>query len=89
MEIKTQLINLGDNQAGTLRLKKKLDINYGSIRVEGENFIHYTRKGIDEIFHQDADKQKAKQIKATGEAAMIASGHIAVTPISEIESILH
>lgn len=86
--MKTRLQNLGDNHAGALRLTNGSEINYGSKRVEGETFVHYTRKGLDEIFHQNADKEKAKQLLESDESILIASGHVAITPISDINEIL-
>lgn len=86
--MKTRLQNLGNNHAGAIRLTNGNEINYGSKRVEGETFIHYTRKGLDEIFHQNADKEKAKQLLESDENALISSGHLAKTPISEIQEIL-
>lgn len=86
--MKTRLRNLGDNHAGAIRLTNGTEINYGSKRVEGETFVHYTRKGLDEIFHNDANKVKAKKLLESDEATLIASGHLTKTPISEIQEIL-
>lgn len=87
--MKKRLQNLGDNHAGTIRLTNGTEINYGSKRVENDAFVHYTRKGLDEIFHVNADKEKAKELLEFDEATLITSGHLAKTPISEIQEILH
>ena len=86
--MKTRLQNLRDNHAGALRLTNGIEINYGSKRVEDHYFVHYTKKGLDEIFNQNANKEKAKELLESDEATLFASGHLVKTAISEIQEIL-
>jgi|GEM_PF-4062758 hypothetical protein len=44
------LQKLTPNQAGTMKLKDGSTANYGSIRIENDRFVHYTGKGLRELF---------------------------------------
>lgn len=86
--MKTELIKLGSNHAGVLLLTSAKKTNYGSIRVEGENFVHYTGLGLREIWPQNGETERSKELKMYNEYKLIKLGHIALTPIVEIAQIL-
>lgn len=86
--MKNQLQNLGDNYAGVMRLKNGTRANFGSIRVEDENFIHYSGKGLREMFPQDGkETEQSRALKKLDEQSLMKSQHIMSTPISEIAAI--
>lgn len=69
-------------------------LNYGVIFNENGKIIHWTGKGLREAFPINPDedqKKRALEILALLEAnaaSLIASGHIAVTPHSEIVKVI-
>lgn len=80
-----------DNHAGVMILKNGQSANYGSIRVENNNAIHWTGKGLREAWPQtpnDEQRKLATELQKKEERDLIASGHIAVTPLSEIQTVL-
>ena len=85
--MKNQLKNM-NNYAGVLQLKNGSKVNFGSIRAEGENFVHYTGKGLQEMFTQNGrEADLSRSLKKLDEQSLIKSGHIVITPISDIASI--
>ncbi|TND08265.1 MAG: hypothetical protein FD123_2407 [Bacteroidetes bacterium] len=89
-EKKLLLLSIG-NRAGVLLFCNGQLTNYGSIRVEQGNAIYYTGKGLREIWKPDMnedEKKLAEELKKKPEHEMIASDHIAVTPLTEIADVL-
>jgi hypothetical protein len=87
--IKENLQKLGNNHAGVIKVKNGSTMNYGSIRVEGENFVHYTGKGLREMFASGVNNAETARLKNMDEQSLIKSQHIAITPISEIAEIIN
>ena len=83
-----QQLRMLNNHAGALRLTNGTEINYGSIEVRDDNFVFYTRKGLDEIFSYTADKVQSNKLKIETEENLIKSGHIASIAINTIDKIL-
>ena len=79
------------NHAGTLVLKNGQTASYGSIRVENGNAVYYSGKGLREGFPQSPSEEQKKLATELGtktERELIDSGHIHVTPLAEIETVL-
>lgn len=86
--MKEKLQALGSNRAGVITFKDGRKGNFGSIRVENENFICYTGQGLREIYPQNGQQTElSKKLKEKTEAELIESGHIAVIPISDIADV--
>ena len=87
--MKTELIKLGSNHAGVMLLSNGQRSNYGSIRVEDGHFVHYTGLGLREIWSQNgAATERSKELKMLSEQQLLETGHISLTPITEIVQIL-
>lgn len=86
---------LRPNHAGSLRLKTGRTINYGVIRVDENQLVYFTGKGLREIWKpnmSEEEKQQAEILKASleqenGEKKLLESNHIAITPLDEIEQV--
>jgi hypothetical protein len=84
------------NHAGVLLLKNGLTANYGVIRKENDSLIYFTGKGLREIWAPDISsdhaRNKAFELKkiyeTNGIESLIASNHIAIIPLVEIERVL-
>lgn len=79
---------LQSNHAGVLRTKDGRTKNYGVIRIENNNLIHYSGMGLREMWKPtmtDGEKKRAEQLKKLDEKTLIASEHIQVTPLDSIE----
>ena len=77
--------------AGVMIHTNDESVNYGSKRVENGNAIYWTGKGLAEAHPQNPNEQQQKlasSLKAKDEKELIASGHIAVTPLSKIKTVL-
>jgi hypothetical protein len=86
--VKQVLLGIGDNHAGVMRMTDGSDRNYGSIRVQNEDFVYYTGKGLREMWPQQGETEEAKRLKLLDEASLIKSQHIAVTPLFEIAQVI-
>lgn len=83
------------NHAGAMVLKNGQTVNYGVIRIDSEKVVYYTGQGLGEMWKPDMTNEeqlRAAELKKTGsepdgEQKLIASGHIAVTPLDQIERI--
>ncbi len=88
--LKQQLQALGNNHAGVIKMKDGSSRNYGSKRVEDWNFVYYTGKGLREMWHPNGQvTDEVKRLRSLDEQSLIKSGHLAITPISEIAAIEH
>lgn len=80
-----------ENHAGVMVLANGQSANYGSIRVENGNAIYWTGKGLREAWPQSPDenqKKLAAELQEKSERELISSGHIAVTPLDQIQTVL-
>jgi hypothetical protein len=86
---------LRPNKAGSMLLKNGHVVNYGVIRIDNEKVVYYTGKGLREMWKPNmTEKEKAEALKLkeildeeNGEAILIASEHIAITPLDQIERV--
>ncbi len=84
------------NHAGAMVLKTGQTVNYGVIRIEEDKLIYYTGKGLREIWKPDLsgeEKVKSEELQRIansdgGEEQLIASEHIATTPLNQIERVI-
>lgn len=79
------------NHAGAMKLTDGAVANYGVIRTENENLVHYTGTGLREMFNQtmtEEEKVIAEELNAKSEEELILSEHIAITPFSTIEHVI-
>lgn len=83
-----KLRSLRSNHAGVMKLKNGQKANYGNIRVENDKFVHYTGKGLREMWPA-IESEKSKELKKLDEATLIKLGHIAITPILEIVEVIN
>lgn len=79
-----QQLRMLQNHAGALRLTDGSEINFGSIEVRDDNFVFYTRKGLDDIFRIGGNMK----LLDNGEDSLITSGHILSIPINKIDKVL-
>lgn len=80
------------NHAGAMILKNGITANYGVIRFDGDNLVYFTGRGLREIWAPNmtaAEKAIADILKAKSEEELKVSGHIAVTPLKDIEQVLY
>jgi hypothetical protein len=83
---------LKEGHAGKLILNDGTPMNYGVIEIRNSNLVHYTGKGLREIFPQspdEAQKLEKLRLEKLDEATLIQSGHVKITPISEIGEVLN
>lgn len=84
------------NHAGAMLLKNGQTVNYGVIRIENEQLVYYTGRGLREMWQPTMtpeQRQHAQELQRIandphGEQTLINSGHIAITPLNQIERIL-
>lgn len=84
------------NHAGAMLLKDGNTMNYGVIRIDDKEVVYYTGKGLWEMWKPtmtEEEKVRAEKLKKigeeiNGEEKLIASGHIAVTPLDQIERVI-
>ena len=84
------------NHAGAMVLKDGNTVNYGVIRIDDEKVVYYTGRGLREMWKPDmaaSEQLLAETLKKIGEEPdgeekLIASGHIAVTPIEQISRVI-
>lgn len=84
------------NHAGAMQLKNGRTVNYGVIRTTDKEVVYYTGKGLREMWKPTMtvkEKELAEQLKQIGEQdggeqKLIASEHIAVTPLDEIYRVI-
>lgn len=87
---------LRPNHAGAMQLINGKTINYGVIRIDDKEVVYYTGKGLREIWkpHMTEEEEKrAKELREIseqpdGEHLLIASGHIAITPLDQIARVI-
>ncbi len=82
---------LMDGHAGVMKLRNGDYANYKVIRTEGDRFVHYTGRGIREIFTDiisEEEELKKIRLNAIDERNLIFSNHVALTLFSEIEEIV-
>ena len=72
--------------AGVMTLKNGDSCNYGADGTENGLFCYYTGQGLREIFSQKTEDQRkiASDLQKKGKEELIASGHYARTPLSDI-----
>lgn len=84
------------NHAGAMLLKNGQTVNYGVIRVNEQEVVYFTGKGLREMWKpsmtQD-EETKAKELRKIneepdGEEKLIASGHIKITLLKDIERVI-
>jgi len=84
------------NHAGAMQLKDGKAVNYGVIRIDEEELVYYTGKGLSEMWKPNMNEEEkiiAEKLRRIGEAEngeqnLKASGHIAVTPLDQIERVI-
>jgi hypothetical protein len=84
------------NHAGAMQLKDGQTVNYGVIRVTENDVVYYTGKGLREMWKPtmtDEEKKIAEELKKIGESEggekkLIASKHIAITPLDSIVRVI-
>jgi hypothetical protein len=84
------------NHAGAMQLKDGRTVNYGVIRINDQEIVYYTGKGIREMWKPnmtEKEKERAEELKKIGEEEggelkLINSEHITVTPLDEIARVL-
>lgn len=88
---------LTPNHAGAMQLKNGSTANYGVIHIVESVLIHFTGKGLREIWKPvmtEEEQSRALELRKLfqqgqlGQAKLIASGHIAATPIAEIDRVI-
>ena len=82
---------LTENHAGALVLRTGQTVNYGVIRIEGDDLICYTGKGLREIWPlapNVSEQNHAESLRMKNEEALMHSGYIARIPLKDIDSIL-
>ncbi|NNM95144.1 MAG: hypothetical protein HKL88_06750 [Bacteroidia bacterium] len=81
---------LMEGHTGVIKLKNGEYASYKVIRTEGDRFVHYTGRGIRELFTMSAevDKLRKGRLEALNERNLVFSRHIATTLYSEIEEII-
>lgn len=88
----TDIKILKENHAGALILKDGTTINYGVIRIEGDNLIYYTGKGLRELWSPNLSFEERERVKIYREEKniqkLIELNYVAITPLSEIERVL-
>lgn len=84
---------LKPNHAGVILLKNGKTINYGVIRIENENLIHYTGKGLRDLWspgRTEAELKAAQDLLALDDESKLRElDYLDSTPISEIERVLY
>lgn len=85
--MKKQLQALGSNHAGLLKLKNGKKVNYGSIRIQNDNFVCYTGEGLSKVWPQPSTAE-SRELEKLDEGELMKLGYIAVLPISEITEIV-
>jgi hypothetical protein len=75
---------------GSMKLKGNQCVNYCVIRVNEDRFVHYSGKGMREIFGRDIEEKKGRSVELLDldEPVLIELGYIAITLFSEIEAVL-
>ncbi len=84
------------NRAGAMVLKNGQTVNYGVISIDDKQVIYYTGKGLREMWKPnmnaeekiEADRLKKIDDEPNGKEKLIASGHIAITPLDQIERVI-
>jgi len=84
------------NHAGAMQLKDGRTVNYGVIRTTDNEVVYYTGIGLREMWKPtmtEEEKKLAEQLRHIGEQEggeqkLIASEHIAVTPLDEIARVI-
>lgn len=82
---------LQPHKAGKMKLTDGTVSNYGVIRTDNENLVHYTGTGLREMFKSNMTEEEkviAEKLNAKSEEELIQSEHIAVTPFSTIEHVI-
>ncbi len=79
-------------QAGAFTFKNGQKANYGTIRFTPDSIIHYTGKGLYEIYNNSSNLtedqiQLAKSLKEKSEEELIASGHIQITRFADVANV--
>lgn len=83
---------LTENHAGAMQLADGNTVNYGVIRIDGKGVYYFTGKGLREMWSHNLDDKEKKHAKnlreilkeENGEESLMASGHIAFSPFSDI-----
>jgi hypothetical protein len=91
IKTETTLSKIKEGEARTAILTNNQRINVGWIRIEGENVVYYTSKGLREIFKPnmtDEEKKKSEELKNLSEAELIKGDYIHKIKISEIKDVI-
>jgi len=78
------------NDTPILTLSDGSIINAGTIRIEDNHLVHYTRKGLDEIWKHEMtgeEKKVATELKSKTEEYLAENDYIAWTPLDTIVDI--
>jgi hypothetical protein len=83
---------LKKNHAGVLLMNDETKRNYGVIRIENGSLIHYTGKGLKELFNPNfSAKEKAaakKILKDYNEDELMSKGYVSITLLEDIQRVL-
>lgn len=92
-QIKTETIlsKIREGEARTAILTDNQRINVGWIRIDGDEVVYYTGKGLREIFKPNMtedEKKKSAELKKLSEAELIKDDYIHKKKISEIKDVI-
>lgn len=84
------------NHAGAMQLTDGRTVNYGVIRINDQEVVYYTGKGLREMWKPkmtQEEKQVANELRRIGEEEggerrLIQSQHIAITNLDEIVRVI-
>lgn len=78
------------NDTPVLTLLDGTEINAGTIRIEDNHLVHYTGKGLREMWKPDMtpeESKKAEELKSNTEQYLTEHDYIAWTPLDQIKNI--
>lgn len=92
-QIKTETIlsKIKEGEARVAILTDNQRINVGWIRVEGDEVVYYTSKGLREIFKPnmtEEEKKKSSELKKLSEVELIKGDYVHKRKISEIRDVI-
>lgn len=87
---------LRPNHAGALQFKNGNTANYGVIELDGNQLTYFTGKGLREIWKPKMNEEerniamRLREIynKENGIDLLMETGHVAKTPLDEIDQVL-
>jgi len=80
------------NHAGSLVLNDGSTINYGVISIEHDQLLYYTGRGLRELWSPrmtPEQEERAVQLRELPPEQLIATGHVAVLDLADIQRVLY